>query len=173
MSITILTDTRQNIDDPFREYQFLNETLRMTKSSVGQSAVGNTQIPAGRLGIVHSSLQTKSARHSRIPQPGGWGSFIPAYVIQLTFLKPNRSGLRLSREPGLPIGGFEVCGPPAVGRNERPQPAGWGIWKDPGAAPLLGRNELPSRKAWGCRPYQILVSPGQTDRSVGLQPGPG
>src|SRR6185369_12436362 len=36
--------------------------------------------PTGRLGIVHSCLQQRPpAVPSQIPQPGGWGLFIPAY----------------------------------------------------------------------------------------------
>src|SRR6185369_3495636 len=35
--------------------------------------------PTGRLGIVHSSLQRRRDRGSQIPQPEGWGLFIPAY----------------------------------------------------------------------------------------------
>src|SRR6185369_4825223 len=50
--------------------------------------------PTGRLGIVHSNLHRgRRLDPLQIPQPGGWGSFIPAYTAgdaSTLFKSPNR-----------------------------------------------------------------------------------
>jgi hypothetical protein len=110
--------------------------------------------PTGRLGIVHSSLQgrvegapespnrqvgdrsflpTRQSRGgSRIPQPAGWGSFIPAYKTESRGL-PNPPTGRLGivhsslRSPlTFLIDSIGLAGVISAGMND-PQPAGWGI----------------------------------------------
>jgi hypothetical protein len=64
--------------------------LGIVHSSLQESgSATSSNPPTGRLGIVHSSLQRKlHRRRSRIPQPAGWGSFIPAYKKVATSSNP-------------------------------------------------------------------------------------
>src|SRR6185295_14713159 len=97
--------------------------------------------PTGRLGIVHSCLQKAPPRLSQIPQPGGWGSFIPAYkrrrrdslkspnreVGDRSFLPTKGAAATLSNPPTGRLGIVHSCLQKTPTRlSQIPQPGGWG-----------------------------------------------
>jgi hypothetical protein len=110
--------------------------------------------PTGRLGIVHSSLQRRRERGSRIPQPAGWGLFIPAY---------KGEAIEASKSPNRQVGIVHSCLQRRGERGSRiPQPAGWGLF----IPAYLGRQTLAwiaSRLIVDWKPQSVHV--GRNERS--------
>src|SRR5689334_9737229 len=71
--------------------------------------------PAGKLGIVHFSLLDAPTRASLIPQPGGWGSLIPAYLelpspcrhMQSLIEYCNLAHIGWNQQSSTPVGRFQ------------------------------------------------------------------
>src|SRR6185295_2911112 len=115
--------------------------------------------PTGRLWFVHSSL-TRGRRLDplQIPQPGGWGSFIPTYTAgdaSTLFKSPNREVGDLSFQPTPRATPRPSSNPPTgrlgivhsnLHRGRRldplqiPQPGGWEI-RGAAAAVVFCRHE--------------------------------